>query len=198
MENHSQFTAFTGSHKIASGTLADTLRAVKSLIRNPESTPVLIFDDSDGRQVDFNLEGSEADILSRLEAHPLFQPTQPDPGPRSPGRPKLGVTSREVTLLPRHWDWLEQQPQGSSAALRRLVEDARKRDPGQERQRRSRDASYRCMMSLAGDLPGFEEASRALFRGDKASFDRRLEGWPPDIAAHLQALAAQSWNGENL
>ena len=96
--------------------------------------------------------------------------------------------SREVSLLPRHWDWLEQQPNGLSAALRRLVDEARKRNPGEERARLAREAAGRFMTAMAGDLPGFEEASRALYAKEGGLFKERIGAWPEDIRLYLERL----------
>jgi hypothetical protein len=108
----------------------------------------------------------------------------PPAGAARPGRPRLGVVGREVSLLPRHWEWLEQQPSGISAALRRLVDEARKREPGKQKARALREAASRFMTAMAGDLPGFEEASRALFAGEERRFERLVRGWPADVRKH--------------
>jgi len=98
---------------------------------------------------------------------------------------RLGVIGREVSLLPRHWEWLEQQPHGISATLRRLVEDARKREPGQQRARALREAAHRFLTAMAGDLPGYEEACRALYAKDERRFRRQARAWPADIRKHV-------------
>jgi hypothetical protein len=174
------YTAFAAARRVARGPLADVLASAK---RERDADPecgLLFFEDATGREVDFDLRGSLHDILERVR--PQTQPT------RGPGRPKLGVESRQVTLLPRHWAWLERQPSGASAALRRLVEEAsRREDPG-ESARTHRDAAYRVMAALAGDRPGFEEASRALFAGDRERFRELVAAWPGDIAEHLGSL----------
>ena len=137
--------------------------------------PVLAFDDATGQPVEFDL---------RLDG--------PIAGPKGRGRPKLGVTAREVTLLPRHWDWLASQPGGASTALRRLVEQAR-RAPTEQR-RLAREAAYRFMTAMAGDHPGYEQATRALFAGDRDSFRRASEPWPADVGAHARRLAAEAFD----
>ena len=104
-----------------------------------------------------------------------------EPGVPRRGRPRLGVVSREVSLLPRHWEWLEAQPSGISAAIRRLVEEARKREPEKERARRMQETVSRVLTALAGDRPGYEEASRALFAGDHEGFLARIADWPSDV-----------------
>jgi hypothetical protein len=143
----------------------------------------LIFEDQTGRQVDFDFRGTSDEVLERVTAV----------GTRTgPGRPKLGVISREVSLLPRHWDWLEQQPQGISGALRRLVDEARKREPGKERARLAREAASKFMWAMAGNLPGFEEASRALFAKDQERLEQLIRNWPEDIRRHLLRLVQES------
>ena len=117
-------------------------------------------------------------------------PNRPDRRPRGPGRPKLGVVAREITLLPRHWDWLNTQPGGASVALRKLVEQARHASEGKDRIRQSQEATYRFMVAMAGDRPGFEEATRALFAGDSDRFDREIASWPIDVRDHARQLAA--------
>ncbi len=186
------FTAFAGHRLVASGDLAATLLATKAHLERGGDEAILIFDDRTGAQVDFDLRGTPQEVLDRLAAHPLVAPrVEPPAPPRSgPGRPKLGVVCREVSLLPRHWEWLERQPQGISAALRRLVDEARKRDPEGDRARAARDAAGRFMWSIAGDLPGFVEASRALYAGDLERLDHLVRAWPPDVRAHLRRLAA--------
>ena len=120
-----------------------------------------------------------------------------EPPVRRPGRgrPRLGVVAREVTLLPRHWDWLALQPGGASAALRRLVEDARRQTTGLDAARTAQEALYRAMSALAGNAPGFEDASRALFAGETARLEAIVATWPPDIAAYILRLADPSRTG---
>jgi hypothetical protein len=181
MENIQSFTAFAGDRLIASGELKTTLLATKRRLDKGASAPILIFDDSTGKQVDFDFRGTPEEVLARLSSHPLFAPA-------GPGRPKLGVTCREISLLPRHWEWLEKQPQGISAALRRLVEEAKQKEPDKERARVARDAAGKFMWSMAGNLPDFEEASRALYAMDLDRFDKLIRRWPKDIRAHLRKL----------
>lgn len=179
MDELRTYTAFNGDRMIASGALPDVLRAAKRLVeRDPDAQP-LFFDDDTGHQFGFDLRGTIDQVLARA---------LPPVPPPSRGRPRLGVVSREVSLLPRHWEWLEQQPNGISAALRRLVDEARKRDPDAQRARRARDAASRVMTALAGDRPNFEEASRALFAGDYARLQSLTRRWPIDIRRHLARL----------
>jgi len=180
-------TAFDGDTLIASGPLADIALAVKKAIKSGKSHPLLIFEDATGRAIDIDTRGSDDEIVERLAQ------THPDlvDGPRGRGRPKLGVVAREVTLLPRHWDWLGSQPGGASVTLRKLVDDARRSDQGRIAQ--AREATYRFLSAIAGDRPHFEDATRALFAGDQATFDRHIARWPADIRNHARKLAAHAF-----
>ena len=164
---------------MASGSLEEMLRQIKGQPPNtgPEET-LLIFHDQTGKQVDFDLRGSIDEVLERVA---------PKPARSGPGRPKLGVTSREVSLLPRHWEWLEEQPNGASAALRRLVDEERKRDSGAAGSRAAIAATGHVMTALAGNLPGFEEAYRALYAHDRESLAQRIKDWPRGVRAYLLA-----------
>jgi hypothetical protein len=142
--------------------------------------------------VDFR--GSAEDVLRRLAQTEGNQAT-PD-GPRGPGRPKLGVVAREITLLPRHWDWLNAQPGGASVALRKLVEEARRANGGKDRVRQSQEAAYRFMSIMAGNRPGFEEATRALFAGHRDRFDQLIAPWPKDVRHHARKLAADALDAQ--
>ncbi len=183
MSKPTEYSAFEGSRRVVAGSVETVLAHVKRRFDRDDGSGdrVLIFEDGTGRQVDFDLRGTLDQVLARAT------PEAPRPGP---GRPKLGVLSREVSLLPRHWDWLEIQPNGISAALRRLVEEARKRDPEGDRQRLAIEATHRFMTAMAGDLPDFEEASRALFAKDQARFTLLIRKWPKDIRAHLARLVS--------
>lgn len=189
MPAHS-FTAFTGPHRLASGAILDVALAVKAALASDPQAPVLTFNDATGAVVDLDLRGAPEDIAARLEERFPHAPDEAETeAPRGPGRPKLGVIAREVTLLPRHWEWLGQQRGGASHALRRLVDEARRADQGASEARARRDAAYRFMSAMTGDLTGFEEASRAFFAGDAARFEAQSASWPEDIRAHVQKLA---------
>ncbi len=181
MNDDDQWVAFAGAKRIATGLPAAVAGTVKRQLETDPHTPVLVFDRANGRVVDLDLRGNEADVADRYRRDsPL--PVTPA---RERGRPKLGVVSREVTLLPRHWDWLAEQPGGASAMLRRIVDSAIKERQGRDRANRATEAGYRFMSAMAGDLPNFEEASRALFAADRAAFETRTAGWPADIQDEL-------------
>lgn len=184
------FTAFMGQRRLASGAAGDVALAVKRAGSKPDQ-PIIIFDDRTGRSIDFDLRGEDHEVLARLAEiiPPPSESTQPASEPRGRGRPKLGVVAREVTLLPRHWEWLNAQPGGASVALRKLVDEARRASGDKDRERQARDAAYHFMSTIAGNLPQFEEASRALFADDRRRFTRLIADWPTDIRDHIVKLA---------
>ncbi|KAA0593036.1 hypothetical protein J2848_005600 [Azospirillum lipoferum] len=176
-------TAFRGERRLAAGDALSVARAVRAALdAEPDGPPVLVFDDATGKVVDLDLRGNDAELAWRLS-----------PPPRGPGRPKLGVVAREVTLLPRHWEWLNAQPGGASVALRKLVDEARKGSETKDRVRRAQEAAYRVMLELAGDRPGYEEAVRALYAADQARFDALTADWPADLRDYARALAADAF-----
>lgn len=183
MTNPTSYAAFAAERLLSRGPLAEVLAAVKLKGADHPAARLLIFENETGREVDFDLRGSLDDVLERVRVREA---------PRGPGRPRLGVESREVTLLPRHWAWLETQPNGASAALRRLVDGATRHANPEEVSRRRRDAAYRVMSVLAGNRAGFEEATRALFAGDRERFRSLTGKWPKDIRSHLAWLTATS------
>jgi hypothetical protein len=185
-------TAFKGPRCIAAGELADVALKAKTAVDKGEQ--VLIFDDTTSESIEVDFRGSAEDVLRRLAQTEGNQAT-PD-GPRGPGRPKLGVVAREITLLPRHWDWLNAQPGGASVALRKLVEEARRANGGKDRVRQSQEAAYRFMSVMAGNRPGFEEATRALFAGHRDRFDQLIAPWPKDVRHHARKLAADALDAQ--
>lgn len=195
-ENGPRYTAFESTHQIARGTLAEVALASKAVLDRGEQGPVLIFDDATGQQVELDFRGTAEEVLERLAARPGQGTSEeatarPEPtGPRGPGRPRLGVVGREVTLLPRHWEWLNAQPGGASVALRKLVEEARRTHAGRDRARRLQESAYRFLSAMAGNLPNFEEATRAFFAGDQPRFEALIEPWPVDVREHARERAA--------
>lgn len=182
-EDHKSYTAFAGLRRIASGPLALVAAETKAVLDSGETAPILILDDRTCRVVEVDFRGAIQDVVKRLD-EPAGQPE-----PRGPGRPRLGVVAREVTLLPRHWEWLNAQPGGASVALRKLVEEARRGSESKDRVRQAQEALYRFMSTLAGDEAGFEEASRALFAGDRKLFMALIQLWPKDVRSHAERLA---------
>ena len=196
MHAPTQLTAFAGPHKVASGTLHAIAQTLKELVTRDPAAQILIFDDTSGSQVDLNLHGSLTEVLQRLPREPAPAPREDAPPPaRTAGRPKLGVVAREITLLPRHWEWLATQPGGASVALRKLVEHAQRGNRAHDEQRQAREAAYKVMSALAGDAPGFEEASRALFAGKQPAFLACVQEWPTDMREHVLQLAQGGWSG---
>jgi uncharacterized protein len=179
----SVFTVFVGSKQLVSGPLDQVALAAKKALDRGTSQPVLIYNDSTGRSIDIDSRGSDAEILARLS-----QPAPPSL-PRGRGRPKLGVVAREVTLLPRHWQWLSSQPGGASVAIRKLVETARRANQESDQRRLMQEAAYHFMSAMAGNLANFDEASRALFADDIARFRSLIVDWPTDVREHAVKLA---------
>lgn len=202
-------TAFRGHQQLAAGPLREVARVVWHSLREvpPSLSAVLIFDDATGQVIDLEMRGDESDMLAHLEASARRQSTtsidaalapvavgdaeQAVGARRARGRPRLGVVAKEVTLLPRHWAWLGGQPGGASVALRRLVDDARRANAANDHAHATRDAAYRFMHAVAGDLPQFEEASRALYRDDRDRLGTILDAWPPDVRAFVLRLRDQ-------
>ena len=172
-----QFIAFEGTRQIALGSLPEVTCAAKLVVDQEGWLPVLIFDAATSQVVDLDFRA---------------EPPAEEP-PRGPGRPKLGVVAREVTLLPRHWEWLQAQPGGASVALRRLVEEARRVNESKDRVRQARESVYRFIQAMAGDEAGFEEATRALFAGNREGFETKIAGWPCDVREHTSRLAAEAF-----
>lgn len=191
----SGFTAFSGTSRLASGTLADAAGAIVRAMHARDNGPLLIFDDRTGRVVDIDWRGTEDEVTARYAAASAPAPapaTAPDvpAAPRGPGRPRLGVVAREVTLLPAQWDWLGQQPGGASVTLRKLVDQARRERAGTDATRVARENAYRFLHAVGGDLPHFEAMSRALFAGDDAALQQLLVQWPADVRDYAFRLLA--------
>ncbi|HEY1902354.1 MAG TPA: DUF2239 family protein [Terracidiphilus sp.] len=192
------YTAFAGSWQIASGDLRFVAHKAATLNIKYKLESILIFNDTTGERVEIDLDATPASVSRRIleveaSAVPLREPLQPEGEAKGPGRPKLGVVAREVTLLPRHWDWLATQPGGASVALRKLVEEARRTHQDKDRLRQAQEAAYRFLSAMAGNEPGFEEASRALFAGNKERFAEIVELWPMDVGNHAKKLAARAF-----
>jgi hypothetical protein len=183
-------TAFVGTEIIASGSLEGVALALKERLRHDPTASPLVFDDATGRPIDLDLRGTDEAIVQRLDDHPVHRAKPPV---RAAGRPKLGVVAREVSLLPRHWDWLSSQPGGASAALRRLVDEARHASPVADKMRLAREATYRFMTAIAGNEPGYEEATRALFAGDSDRYQALIAGWPASVRYYASLLSLDAF-----
>jgi hypothetical protein len=187
------FIAFDGDRRIAAGDLHEVARAAKQRLDRHKEASVLIFDGITSNVVDLDFRGSIDDVLARLPVADKIADAEPvPPTSRSPGRPKLGVVAREITLLPRHWEWLALQPGGASVAIRKLVDDARRGGEEKDRIRHGQDAAYRFMSAMAGNRPHFEEAVRALFAPNPQHFKELIAGWPADVRDHAARLAERA------
>ena len=205
-------TAFEDTQCIASGKLKDVALIAKTVVDrgvgSPTPTPVLIFADATSEVIELDWRGTAEEFAARLAF--LFpdasQAADAQPrsdveagahvmagAPRGPGRPRLGVVAREITLLPRHWEWLGSQTGGASVALRKLVEVARRSSEVKDRVRLASAVGYKFMSTMAGHEPGFEEASRALFAGDQAGFEALISGWPVDVQTHLKKILVDAF-----
>jgi len=190
------YVAFEGDRCIASGDLREVARAAKQTFDRRKDTSILVFDGRTSGPIEIDLRGTVADVLARLPdiaGMPAAVGDAAVPTPRGPGRPKLGVVAREVTLLPRHWDWLSQQPGGASVALRKLVEAARRTGEDGGRLRRAQEATYRFMSAMAGDKPHYEDAIRALFANEPTHFEKLIAAWPADVRDHTHTLAERAF-----
>ena len=172
------YTAFHGLRKVAAGSAAELVEVLK----RKRQGQIIIFDDSTGSQIDLDLRGKPKEI-------PHLPAAMAEEEPRGRGRPRLGVIAKEVTLLPRHWDWLNGQPGGASVWLRKLVDEARKTSGDRDRVRAAQEAAYRFMSAIAGNLPEFEEAARSLFSYDRRQFTNLVAKWPEDVRDYVVRLA---------
>lgn len=177
------YTAFLEGRRLATGPLHEVAAAVWRAQQAHPEAQALVFSDASGQSSDLDLRGGAEAVVAR------YTVAAPAQAPKGRGRPKLGVVAREVTLLPEHWEWLAAQPGGASVALRKLVHDARRQGGERDRMRQARDRAYHAMSTLAGDLAGFEEASRALYAGDHERLVAQMAAWPEDVRAYVLKLA---------
>ncbi len=211
----SRCAAFEGTRLIAAGTLLEVAEPTKAAVDRGGPAPVLIFDEATGQELEVDFRGEWTTVRARIleldtagvgpaagartgdAARDVAVAEEPVAGvARGPGRPRLGVVPREVTLLPRHWEWLAGQPGGASVALRKLVEEARRANEGRDLQRAARDATYRFITVLAGNLFGYEEATRALFANDRDGFEQFSAAWPADVRDFARRLASRALTSE--
>jgi hypothetical protein len=197
-EPHSAYIAFEGDRRIASGDLREVARAAKQTLDRRDDVSILVFDGASSGPIEIDFRGTVEEVLARLPDLTRVPAALDDapPAPRGPGRPRLGVVAREITLLPRHWDWLAQQPGGASVAIRKLVEEARRTGEDKDRRRQAQEAAYRFMSAIAGNKPHYEDAIRALFAGDPARFEELIAGWPADVRDHTSQLAERAFRRE--
>ena len=190
-----RYIAFNGDRCIGSGDLRAVARAAKETLDRHKDAAVLVFDGNSG-PVDLDMRGSVDDVLSRLREVPAApaEAVETSLTPRGPGRPKLGVIAREVTLLPRHWEWLAQQPGGASVALRKLVDEARRANKDKDRVRQAQEAAYRFIAAMGENKPHYEEVARSLFAGDAARFEAWTASWPSDVREHARRLATAAFD----
>lgn len=212
------YTAFAGFQMIATGDLNDVLIQAKRRLDDGDQQPILVFEDQTSEIIEIDFRGSveslkeqvahrsadahqqvslaheftEFELTDKENLESTAKSNDTESGARGRGRPKLGVIAREVTLLPRHWDWLNNQPGGASVALRKLVEDAKRKSVYKDQLRAAQNATYKFMSTMAGNLTGFEEATRALFAQDGIQFEKHIESWPADIQKHLRKLAIRA------
>jgi hypothetical protein len=197
--SNAAYAAFEGDRRIASGDLREVARAAKQALDQRSDASILVFDGRTSEPVDLDFRGSMNDVLARLPEIPGIVEALDDAAPsapRGPGRPKLGVVAREITLLPRHWDWLAQQAGGASVAIRKLVEEARRTSEHKDRIRLAQESAYRFMSAMAGNRPHYEDAIRALFANDSVDFEKLIAEWPADIRGHASMLAARAFDRE--
>ncbi|MED5018485.1 DUF2239 family protein [Paenibacillus chibensis] len=195
MRNDLYCTAFLGVGVVARGSLQHVVSTVKDTLDDRDLTQLLIFDDTSGKQIDIDFRGKTEDVLHRLGEHFGDSPgTEEDhPPARRAGRPKLGVVSGEVTLLPRHWEWLKSQPGGASVTLRKLIDEARHAGGKQNKIRESQEATYHFMTAMAGNFQQYEDALRALYAGDSDRLYHFIDDWAPDIRDHIKRLSADAF-----
>jgi len=196
MTNTQQIQAFAEGKLLTRGTVAEVAALLKTGVDAKIIGEVLLFRADNGQQLDLDLSGSEQEVLARYNVEQSGSEATEAASKPKRGRPKLGVVGREVTLLPRHWEWLDRQRGGSSAALRRLIDAARQSTSAEELVRHSQDATNRFMTAMAGDLPGFEEATRALYAQNQSGFEQHTASWPTDIRKATRHYAVNAWGAE--
>lgn len=182
-------TVFAAEEKIAAGEIREVIHAIKDHLRQTPRARILIVSDVTGAPVDLDLRGTADTVIKKLEA----ETAELEEKKSGPGRPRLGVVAREVTLLPHQWDWLSSQPGGASVTLRKLVEDAKKKNFAKDQVRRAQEVTHKFMSTMAGDLAGYEEALRALYARDRKSFLSAMREWPVDIREHALKISKLVW-----
>lgn len=182
--------AFSGDIKISSGPILKVAEATKKhLIKKPNSD-IQIFDHDTGQFLEVDFRGSLSQVVERMKKSFIIETEKI----RGPGRPKLGVVSKEITLLPKHWDWLNLQANGASGSIRKLIDEAMKRNVAKDELKRSQNSVYKFMTIMAGNYPLYEEALRAFYANDNAKFKYIITNWPKDVRDHLLKMTDQIWS----
>lgn len=176
MNTETTYTAFIGYQQLISDQLLNVALMIKQ--QGDISTPVLIFNDQTGQQIDVNIIGSELDLRQRYGEPEVVKKV---------GRPKLGVISREITLQQKHWDWLDQQNSSASAVIRKLIDQELNNPLSESNKMMAKQALDRFMTAMSGNISHYEEATRALYRDDQQSFVALIENCPEDIKTYLLA-----------
>ena len=186
----SSYSAFAGTRLLASGDLATVVGQIKAIYDRQGAEAILLLEDATSERIDLDLNGSPELVLERALAQQRArqQLREWNLQPHTQGQTKTGAVPGTVNLLPRHWAWLNSQPGGASVALRKLVELASRDARGEDRLRRTQAAIDRFMLTLAGDLANYEEASRALYRSDWTRLRALIVDWPTDVRAHVEKL----------
>jgi|TARA_B110000879_G_scaffold21779_1_gene27840 hypothetical protein len=175
--------AFAGEKLIAEGLTVEVKGKIQNLV---DRQNVLVFDQDNGRQISLIFDQESAsELSSSSEGRPALK--------NKPGRPKLGVVGREITLLPRHWEWLDGQRGGASATLRRLIDQCRAENMGQDMIRLAQDSTNRFIYAIAGNLSNFEEAVRALYGNNPDRFAECMRLWPADIRKCTKHYSDGAW-----
>ncbi len=181
-----KYTLFVGNLLEISGDIGVVIKRAKEFFDQKCNERIALFDDTTGNVIDVDYRGTLEDVLSRLPNHPMFAYLNETVVKKSgPGRPKLGVVSKEITLLPRHWEWLGEQQGGASVTLRKLVEKARKESAESDNVRREMESIGRFLTDMAGDLPDYEEVTRAYYAKNWGVFEKLIVDWPEDIKGYV-------------
>lgn len=171
-----RYTAFRGDTRI----ITDSLFNVALALQKQSEMNVLVFNDQTGQQIDLDLSGSEDDLKQRYTEVEYVKKV---------GRPKLGVISREITLQQKHWNWLDQQSSSASAVIRKLI-DKELNDPSSESNiMLAKQAIDHFMLAMLGNMPNYEEATRALYQGNKSHFLALIHNYPKDLKVYLELKA---------
>jgi uncharacterized protein len=193
--NNVQWIAFIGNDRITQGSPHVVIHAVHAIVGVQGENNLLLFDAVTSARIDIDWRTDLLTILKQYATEHVEitdNSASENPAPRQAGRPKLGVVAREITLLPRHWEWLSTQTGGASVTLRKLVEQAQRQSKNADQRRLAQESTYRFMSTMAGNNVGFEEATRALFAGDMGKLRAIVASWPSDVARHCLHLAQTS------